>query len=277
MEKIDMDRQWICMKERKLLCTEFIYILDSYRCCAALQLRGNRICEQYNYMICVLQELTSDYLEGEDYIGEQLSDFFKRHYMEMPLTRKLPEALEELFEQLESKLRVDFTEMLDRCEIRSNEAYLRIQEAQVKEEQRISLVKSLMKENEINISKDETPANQIREVILLQQAKVKSELYEISEKEINITRLWCDMLVSSIFSEVISYGLMVRLVENEIMTEYEISELLENKYGIEKDYEWYSEDFLGCGMEEVTDIKIEDIMTLCSERVGNVIGVEMIL
>lgn len=39
----------------------------------------------------------------------------------------------------------------------------------------------------------------------------------------------------------------------------------------------HSEDFLGCGMEEVTDIRIEDIMTLCSERVGNVIGVEMIL
>ena len=33
---------------------------------------------------------------------------------------------------------------------------------------------------------------------------------------------------------------MLRLVENGIVTESEISELLEDKYNIKKDYEWYS-------------------------------------
>ena len=268
-----MDRQWIDIKGRKLLCTEFIYILDSYRYCAALQRRGNMICERYNYMICVLQEMASDYLEGRDYIGDQLLDFFERHYMDTPSERKMPEALEELFDQLESKLCVDFTEMLDRCEERSRETYSRMQEAQMKKEKRIALIQSLMKEKKVSISKDDEPENQIRELLLLQKAKIKSDLYEMDEKEGNITRLWCDLLISSIFSEVISHGMMLRLVENEILTESEIFELLEGKYGIGKDYEWYSEDFMGCGLEEPTDIRIEDIMEVCRERVGKVVGV----
>ncbi len=96
---------------------------------------------------------------------------------------------------------------------------------------------------------------------------MESELYKLDEKEINTTKVWCDLLISSVFSEVISYGLMLRLVENEVMTEAEITELLENKYDIVKDYEWYSEDFIGCGGEELTDIRIEDVLELCTGRV----------
>lgn len=70
-----MDRQWICIRGRKLLTTEFIHILDSYRCSSALSIRGDQVCKQYNAMICVLQELTSDYMEGKNYIGDQLSVF----------------------------------------------------------------------------------------------------------------------------------------------------------------------------------------------------------
>lgn len=60
-----MDRQWICIRGRKLLTTEFIHILDSYRCSFALRMRDDQVCKQYNAMICVLQELTSDYMEGK--------------------------------------------------------------------------------------------------------------------------------------------------------------------------------------------------------------------
>ena len=42
-----MDRQWICIRKRKLLGTEFIHILDSYRCSSALRLRGNQFYELY--------------------------------------------------------------------------------------------------------------------------------------------------------------------------------------------------------------------------------------
>ena len=85
--------------------------------------------------------------------------------------------------------------MLDRCVARTNEAYLRIQELQLKEEKRISLVKSLIEENKIDISKDDKTENQIRNLLLLQKAKQKSELYKMDEKEINVTRVWCDLLI----------------------------------------------------------------------------------
>lgn len=81
--------------------------------------------------------------------------------------------------------------------------------------------------------------------------------------------------MSSIFSDVLSCGLMLRLVENELIDEFEISELLENKYHIEKDYEWYSEDFIGCEFDYPTDIQIEDIFDLCTERAEKIIGVRI--
>lgn len=84
-----------------------------------------------------------------------------------------------------------------------------------------------------------------------------------------------DLLISSVFSETISYGLMLRLVENGIVTESEISELLEDKYNIKKDYEWYSEDFMGCELDESTDIRIEDVWELCAERVEKVVGAKI--
>ena len=96
--------------------------------------------------------------------------------------------------------------------------------------------------------------------------------YKMNEKELNITRVWCDLLVSSIFSEVISYGLMLRLVANELVDEFEISDLLKNKYHIKKDYEWYSEDLIGCDLDDPTDIQFEDILELCTQRVEKVIG-----
>lgn len=105
---------------------------------------------------------------------------------------------------------------------------------------------------------------------MLQKAKIKSDLYE---KKIHITKLWCDLLISSIFSEVISYGQMLRLVENDVVSESELTELLEDKYNIEKDYEWYTEDFISYRLEKDTDIKIEDICQLYTKRMEKIIGI----
>ena len=68
---------------------------------------------------------------------------------------------------------------------------------------------------------------------------------------------------------------MLRLVENEILTEFEITKLLKDKYNIEKDYEWYSEDFIGCGLDESTDIRIEDVLHICIGRIEKIIGTKI--
>lgn len=89
-----MGRQWIHIKGRKLLCKEFIYSLDGYRAVAVLRKRGDEICKTCNHMLYVLQVLTDEYLHNENYIEDHWSDFLKKHYTEMSVERKLPEALE---------------------------------------------------------------------------------------------------------------------------------------------------------------------------------------
>lgn len=42
---------------------------------------------------------------------------------------------------------------------------------------------------------------------------------------------------------------------------------------MKKDYEWYSEDFLGCGLEEEIDIRIEDILQLCQVWAKEILGI----
>ena len=87
-----------------------------------------------------------------------------------------------------------------------------------------------------------------------------------------MTKVWCEVLVTYIFSEEITSGLMSHLVANEILDEFEISDLLENKYDIKKDYEWYSEDFLGSELGVSIDIRVEDVVRLCTKRVEKIIG-----
>lgn len=87
-----------------------------------------------------------------------------------------------------------------------------------------------------------------------------------------MTKVWCEVLVIYIFSEVISYGPMRHLVVNEILDEFEISDLLRDKYNIQKDYEWYSEDFTGSELDTPTDIRVKDVFSLCTGRIEKIIG-----
>ena len=82
-----------------------------------------------------------------------------------------------------------------------------------------------------------------------------------------MTKVWREVLVTYIFSEVISYGLMRHLGANEILDEFEISDLLRDKYNIQKDYEWYSEDFIGSELDTPTDIRVEDVFSLYTGRI----------
>ena len=50
-----MDDKWICIRERELLCTEFIDILDRYRYCATLRMRGEKT-ELKNCFYCKKQK-----------------------------------------------------------------------------------------------------------------------------------------------------------------------------------------------------------------------------
>lgn len=267
-------REWVSIKGRKLLWTEFIYVLDDYRHRRIVWEKGEDISNKYNHMICVLQELTDDYHQGKDYITDQSQTLFERYYMKMPEERKLPEALDELFEQLQTNLGIDLTELLDLCVRKTESAYQRMQEEKQIEAERIAVVRSLLSENWNNVNQEQEVEEKIYGLLRLQKAKWQSPDYELNKKEIGITSAWCDLLISSRFFDTITYGQMRRLIENDLIYESEISELLQDKYHMKEDYEWYNEDFLGCGLDEPTIIKIEDIFSLCEVRVKKAIGIK---
>ena len=132
-----------------------------------------------------------------------------------------------------------------------------------------------MSEEELRILYDDSYKS------LKRLAKIKLKKY--ANKHYEVAEYYCarfqkqqdEEIMKILFSEEISYGLMLRLVENEILTEFEITKLLKDKYNIEKDYEWYSEDFIGCGLDESTDIRIEDVLHICIGRIEKIIGTKI--
>lgn len=117
-----MDRQWITIRWRRILCKAFIYTLDRYRYAEAIERRGSSVFDNFCRMICALQDATSEYVNGKASIEDDSAYAFDLYHIELPTERKLPEALEELLEQIESKLNIDLTDMLDQC-IKNSRAF----------------------------------------------------------------------------------------------------------------------------------------------------------
>ena len=123
-------RDWIEINGRRLIWEDFIGILDYYRYKSIIRGKGRDVRNQYNYMIYVLQELAYDYHEGSDYVLDHLEDFITRHYMKMPVERRLPEALEELFNQMQTRLHINLSEVLDECVKNSLKTYQHMQDTE---------------------------------------------------------------------------------------------------------------------------------------------------
>ena len=137
------DRNWIEINGRKVIWEDFVGILDYYRYKGLIREKGHNVRNQYNYMIYVLQELASDYHEGGDYVLDHMEDFINRHYMVMPKERRLPQALEELFNQMQTRLHMDLSELLDECVQNSLKTYQQMQDAKKREGERIKMIHSL--------------------------------------------------------------------------------------------------------------------------------------
>ena len=100
----------------------------------------------------------------------------------------------------------------------------------------------------------------------------KSLEYEVTKNETLVTNISYKILILSLLSDVITYNIMKRVVDNKFITEEDITDLLK-EYNIEKDYEWYLEDFLGQDFDEFTDIKINDFLALCEEKFLQILGI----
>lgn len=264
-------RDWIVINGRKLIWEDFVGILDYYRYKRIIRGKGRDVRNQYNYMIYVLQELAYDYHEGSDYVLDHLEDFITRHYMKMPVERRLPQALEELFNQMQQRLRIDLSEMLDECLKNSIKTYQHMQDTERAESERAALIRSLpIRHGDIS-SKD--LSRKAAYLMNLQKAKAECPDYEMRQQEIQATGMWCELLALSLSTDTITYGLMRRAVEGDILSEIEIGGLLDKKCHIGKDYEHYCGEYSEGPLDKPTDIPIKDFLEACEGRFREILGI----
>ena len=77
-----MDRQWITIRGRKILCKAFIHTLDRYRYSEAIERHGSSVFDNFCRMICALQDATSEYVNGKDSIEDDSAyafDLYQKH------------------------------------------------------------------------------------------------------------------------------------------------------------------------------------------------------
>ena len=258
------------IRGRVLLPSAFISGLDGLPLC----LIGSdyRTKSLYYTMRRLIQILADDYSKGLDEIGSREESIFRTYDFPLPGERSLPAAFCELFSTMERKLGVDFSSRLEKWELWSHEMVREDEEMLVKENERLQTVKKLLQENGIDVKRGQSTLERIRNLITLEKAKRASLVYQEEEREERVTHLWCTLLLSSLLSDYLTYGEAESVVENGILTEEEVTDLLKNRYGMEKDWEWYSEDYLGSCHEKKTAIRFSDVFEKGQKRVDEVLG-----
>lgn len=268
-----MERRMITIRGRILYPESFISTLDVF----PFSLDGCRADKRDEYfnMRRLIQIMADNYSEGLDEIGPDNESLFETYSYPLPKERKLPQAFEEIFSTMERKLGIDLTPELDRCVKYSMKALEREEEKERKEKERVELVHKLLSENGIGEERSESAVERIQNLIALEKAKRECPDYRRDETEEAVTRLWCHILLTSLMSDYLECGEMESLVSYDIVTEHEFTDLLQNRYSMDEDWECYSEDFFSSTPDEETVIRISDVLEIGEKRVAAVLGAEI--
>lgn len=250
--------KWMEINGRKLLAESFISTLnyDTY-------LFRN---QESKLMVYGIQEITRDYLDDRERVDDCLDHYLKRHNLELPEIRELPEAIECLFNQMQQNLRLDLSYLLDKSLEETNRLYQLILEEKQKEKECLKFINNLKLEESTNIKK-------VQYLMKLQHSKIQAKEYVQSKDEILATNFLCELFISQISSPDIPSHLLKRAVENEYVSESDISNLLENKYHCEEDYESYEEVLRSCELDMFTCIKTDDLLELCLDELLKILGI----
>lgn len=214
-------------------------------------------------MLYGVQLAADAYRDGNTEIDERLASEITDELLTVPDDQRLPEAIEILYNEMCEKIDLDnelSSDWLDRCQKCSEVKMSEIMERERKEQERKRQVNNMeLKDNE--------NADHVMKLMKLLAAKNEAAEYELNEQEIAATRLWYDLLIKELTSEYMSCGTMFYAVQSGIIGGGEMSDLIaeskiEYEPGHYKDYDWYSQDFMGDwpGME--TKIKIKNFFRL---------------
>lgn len=256
------EREWIEINGRKLYWKRFIMVLDDER--------WHISSTEYNYMICPIQELVESYVDGEDNIPEYVIEDAEGAKLAISSYANPLSAICDLFSQMESKLHKDLSALLDKtAELSEKDAIKRSQKNE-RERKRKEFVRKIA--NGISCDMN-TIQGKITWILSIQEKKNDSYFEDEKQKkrEADASELWCSILMHQLNFDYITYGQMMSLVQDDILTEYDISQLL-SSYGDKRDFEWYSEDCIGNSISENTDLKIHDILEMAEPIFREILG-----
>lgn len=262
-----MNTKTINFKGYTMTCYDFIVALDNCRITMDRKV-GYSKSHKYCEMICVLQELMDDFDHGEITLRDELQDWLERHDYIMPKNREMIPAIEELFDQMQNKMMIGLDFILEYAADRSKQTIARMtEESRLLKERKEKVHNMIMAADLGGFPKSSSGLRQVEQItwiLNLHLAKQNNPDYEIKEEEMEATKLWCDLLTMDICQEKLTYGMMLRIVNHEIMTESDIEEFLKEA-GEMNDFEYYSEGFIGEYSDVQTCLKVKSILAKCEE------------
>lgn len=252
--------EWITIKGHTMLCKQLMLSLYYGDFRLKLKQKGQNILNRYCVGSNKMQELLDEYMYGETVIRYG-DDYFYQDGLEVPESKKLPDAIEELFCNLENEINVDLNRILIEAESKSNTEIQARMEAEKRDSYLCGVASDLMKGEKL----PESNIEKIMYILKLQEKKRINSEYNVSneerEKEKVAAELWCNLLTRSIINDKLSYYLMKSLVQQGFVKESDFSEILED-LGDKRDFEWYDEDFLGCELMEETIIPLTNVLKM---------------
>ena len=259
--RVPADREWIVIRDRKILWYNFIYLFDSSKFKDKAAMRGKSAKDNILRGGYILQRMTDAYTKGTDTIEKYYDDFNDYGY-EVPEHKELPRAIEDLFDQIEKKHNIDLSEVLEYAVSQSEYDYNRTLPERNAKAKRETCVSDIIS----NYAENANTATEKIKLLLYIQEKLKETGYENLESQLKterrITTLWISLLTQSLFSDFITHGQMLSLVQDNILEEHDITHLIRERYNDKRDYEWYSEDFLGSALSDETIIRVDDILSM---------------
>ena len=108
-----MNYRWITIKGRKMLPLSLFYVLGLHQYGSAVCTRGLRFFNEYASMTRIIKEFIGQYNDGKTVISDKWESYINMCGLSLPKERKLPEAIVEMFDEMEKKLRFDFSPFLD--------------------------------------------------------------------------------------------------------------------------------------------------------------------
>ena len=222
---------------------EFVNFLDRARWdFANFYRREEEKARQYNSAIVPIQDMVFDWVYGEDSCTpEEISEKY------VSLKTGYPPALQQSLDKL-----------LDRAVVASRQIKDRRDSERAQERAKVELVMGLV---DVETYDFDIPAASCAAMAELAKAKEEQGGYEVTAEEREAMSLWCDLCVGMTLSDRISYGQMRRLVEVGALTEGEVSGMLSD-LGDRRDYEWYSEDFMGMRLFDETILPFDRVLNM---------------